>query len=201
MSSLSLSSFSFEDIPTTEVDAAEALYGGLADDLRDLVDVTIRTRVDDDRVARARALVPRGRRRARRRTRRRGPAGIHYNAEGRSWNWGNAVVGVRNAVAPPVRLEWVDDETVRLALSLGRGVRGPAGERPRRASRRCSSTTSWARPRALAHTRVTVTGTLTLRYEQPLPLGPVRMEARIAEVDGRKVTVTAWIAGGRAGRI
>ena len=44
------------------------------------------------------------------------------------------------------------------------------------------------------HTRVTVTGTLTLRYVQPLPLGPVRMEARIAEVDGRKVTVTAWIA-------
>jgi len=31
VSSLSLSSFSFEDIATTEVDAVEALYGGLAD--------------------------------------------------------------------------------------------------------------------------------------------------------------------------
>lgn len=57
MSSLSLSSFSFGDIPTTEVDAAEALYGGLAHHLRDLVDVTIRTRGDEEQVARARALI------------------------------------------------------------------------------------------------------------------------------------------------
>ena len=192
MSSLSLSSFSFEDIPTTEVDAAEALYGRLADDLRDLVDVTIRTRVDEDQVARARALIreatallatdapP-------------GPAGIHFNAEGRSWNWGNAVVGVRNAVAPPVELEWVDDETVRAALSLGAAYEGPPGSVHGGVSAmildHLMGETASAR-----HTRVTVTGTLTLRYVQPLPLGPVRMEARIADVDGRKVTVTAWIA-------
>jgi len=47
VSSLSLSSFSFEDIATTEVDAVEALYGGLADHLRDLVDVTIHTRAQE----------------------------------------------------------------------------------------------------------------------------------------------------------
>lgn len=42
-------------------------------------------------------------------------------------------------------------------------------------------------------TRVTFTGTLTLRYLAPLPLGPVVLSARITEDDGRKVTVAASI--------
>jgi acyl-coenzyme A thioesterase PaaI-like protein len=44
-----------------------------------------------------------------------------------------------------------------------------------------------------AHTRLTVTGTLTLRYVRPLPLGRVRMEARVSEEVERKITVTATI--------
>jgi acyl-coenzyme A thioesterase PaaI-like protein len=197
VSSLSLSSFSFEDIPTAEVDAAEQLYGGLAHHVRDLVDVTIRTRVDEDQVAEAQRLIrqaaallamdapP-------------GPAGIHYNAEGRSWNWGNAVVGVRNAVAPPVALEWQDDGAVRAALTLGASYEGPPGSVHGGVSAmildHLMGETASAR-----HTRVTVTGTLTLRYVQPVPLGPVRMEARIAAEDGRKVTVTGWIAADESG--
>lgn len=192
MSSLSLSSFSFEDIPTAEVDAAEELYGGLAHDVRDLLDVTIRTRVDGSQVARARELVrqaadllaadapPE-------------PAGIHFNAEGRSWNWGNAVVGVRNAVAPPVRLEWQDDGSVRAALTLGAAYEGPPGSVHGGVSAMILDHLMGETASA-AHTRVTVTGTLTLRYVQPLPLGPVRMEARIAREDARKVMVTGWIA-------
>lgn len=192
MPGLSLSSFSFEDVPTSDVDAAEELYGALADDVRNLNDVSIRTRVDAAQVAQARDLV------------RRaaallaadappGPAGIHFNAEGRSWNWGNAVVGVRNAVAPPVRLEWSDDGTVRSTLTLGAAYEGPPGSVHGGVSAmvmdHLMGETASAR-----HTRVTVTGTLTLRYVQPLPLGPVRMEARITDETDRKVTVTGWIA-------
>lgn len=192
MSSLSLSSFSFEDVPTTEIEAAEELYGGLARALRGLVDVAIRSQVDATQVARARELVreatgllaadapP-------------GPAGIHFNAEGRSWNWGNAVVGVRNAVAPPLVLDWQEDGSVCAALTLGAAYEGPPGSVHGGVSAmildHLLGETASAR-----HTRVTVTGTLTLRYVQPLPLGPVRMEARIASEDGRKVTVTGWLA-------
>lgn len=191
MSSLSLSSFSFEDVPTSEIDAAEELYGGLADDVRALVDVTIRTRVDAERVSSARALLrevvallaeeapPE-------------PSGVHFNAEGRSWNWGNAVVGVRNAVAPPVRLEWYDDGSVGAAMTLGTAYEGPpgcvhGGVAAMVLDHLMGETAS------AAHTRVTVTGTLELRYVRPLPLGPVRMRARIAGESGRKVTVKAWI--------
>ncbi|PWN03285.1 thioesterase [Nocardioides silvaticus] len=192
MSSLSLSSFSFEDVPTSEIDAAEALYGALAADVRVLNDVSIRTRVDEARVAQARALVqqaaellaadapP-------------GPAGIHFNGEGRSWNWGNAVVGVRNAVAPPVTLEWGEDGAVRSRLNLGAAYEGPPGSVHGGVSAMVLDHLMGETASA-AHTRVTVTGTLTLRYVNPLPLGPVRMEARITDETDRKVTVTGWIA-------
>lgn len=44
-----------------------------------------------------------------------------------------------------------------------------------------------------AHTRLIVTGTLTLRYERPLPFGKVTMRAQITREDDRKVTVTAHL--------
>ncbi|GAA1934555.1 PaaI family thioesterase [Nocardioides marmoribigeumensis] len=191
MSELSLGSFSFEDVPTEEVEAAEELYGGLAADVRRLVDVTIRSRVDAGRVAEARELVQ-GAADVLARDALDGPAGVHYNAHGRSWNWGNTVVGVRNAFAPPVRLVWGDDDVVRSAVTLGAAYEGPPGSVHGGVSAllldHLMGETASAR-----HTRLTVTGTLTLRYERPIPLGPVRMEARVGKEEGRKVTVEGWI--------
>lgn len=191
MSDLSLSSFVFEDLPTEDVDAAERLWGGLTDDVRRVLDLTIRSRVDAERVAQARALLqqaadllaqdaPAG------------PAGVHYNAHGRSWNWGNTVVGVRNAFAPPVRLDWGDDGVVRAAVDLGAPYEGPPGSVHGGVSALLLDHLMGETASA-AHTRLTVTGTLTLRYVHPLPLGRVRMEARVSEEAGRKVTVTASI--------
>jgi len=167
------------------------MFGELTQDVRDLVDVTIRTRVNGERVSRARALVreaaallaeeatP-------------GPAGVHVNGEGRSWNWGNAVVGVRNAVAPPVRLDWQVDGSTRAALSLGAAYEGPPGCVHGGVSAMLLDH-MMGETASAHHTRLTVTGTLTLRYVQPLALGRVRMAARISGESGRKVTVTGWI--------
>ena len=179
---MTLSSMSFSESPlsTAEVDAAEKLYGDLAGDIRDVLDVVIRTQVGPDRIAAARALVqqatlilsedapPE-------------PAGIHYNAEGRSWNWGNAVVGVRNAIAPPVVLSWSDDETVSAEVDLGVAYEGPPG---------CvhGGVSSLLLDHLMGET-----ATLSLRYVHPLPLGRIRMQARITKEDARKVTVTAHI--------
>lgn len=188
---LSTMSFSESPLTTAEVEAAERLYGQLAQDIREIRDLTIRTRVNADRVAAARALVqqasqilaedapPE-------------PAGIHYNAEGRSWNWGNAVVGVRNAIAPPVVLSWDDDDVVSSELELGVAYEGPPG---------CvhGGVSSLLLDHLMGetasnrHTQLIVTGTLNLRYVHPLPLGRVRMEGRITGISGRKVTVAAHI--------
>jgi acyl-coenzyme A thioesterase PaaI-like protein len=188
---LSSLSFNLSELSTAEVEVSERLYGELAGDIRSVVDVAIRTQVDAERIAAARGLIqqatqilaedapP-------------DPAGIHFNADGRSWNWGNAVVGVRNAIAPPVMLRWDDDGTVRSEVDLGVAYEGPPGCVHGGVSAllldHLMGETASGR-----HTRLIVTGTLTLRYVHPLPLGRIRMEAQITKEDGRKVTVTAQI--------
>ncbi|GAA3512819.1 PaaI family thioesterase [Aeromicrobium panaciterrae] len=191
MTSLSSMSFSESPLSTAAVEAAEALYGELTHDIRGVLDVAIRTRVEESRVAQARQLIqqatqilaedapPE-------------PAGIHYNADGRSWNWGNAVVGVRNAIAPPVVLSWSDDDLVSSDVDLGVAYEGPPG---------CvhGGVSSLLLDHLMGetasnrHTQLIVTGTLTLRYVHPLPLGRVHMEGRITAMSGRKVTVAAHI--------
>lgn len=190
---MTLSSMSFvqSELSTADVEASERLYGELADDIRGLVDVAIRTRVEPERVAAARDLVqqatqilaedapPE-------------PAGIQFNAEGRSWNWGNAVVGVRNAIAPPVILTWEDDGSVRSEVELGVAYEGPPGCVHGGVSALLLDHLMGETASA-AHTRLIVTGTLTLRYLRPLPFGRIHMQAQITREDDRKVTVTAHI--------
>ena len=43
--------------------------------------------------------------------------------------------------------------------------------------------------------KLTMTGTLTLRYRRPLLLGHVALAGRVVSDTGRKVTVTAEISG------
>lgn len=191
MSSLSSLSFELSDESTASIEESERIHGALADDIRGLVDVAIRTRVSPDRVAEARSLVEQAARVLATEADE-GPAGIHFNAEGRSWNWGNAVVGVRNAIAPPVVLRWEADGTVRSDVDLGVAYEGPPGCVHGGVSALVLDHLMGETASA-HHTRLTVTGTLTLRYLRPLPLGRVQMQAQITEEVGRKVTVTAHI--------
>jgi acyl-coenzyme A thioesterase PaaI-like protein len=188
---LSAESFVLSDLSTAEVESSERVHGALADDLRRLVDVAIRTLAEPDRVARVRDLV-REAEELLAEDASPDPAGLKFNAEGRSWNWGNTVVGVRNAMAPPVLLEWGDDGSVRSEVTLGAVYEGPPGCVHGGVSALLLDHLMGETASA-AHTRLTVTGTLTLRYVRPLPLGRVHMEARIAEEDGRKVSVVGHI--------
>lgn len=185
-------SFQLSEQSTAAIEASERIHGALAGDIRDLVDVAIRTRVDPDRVAEASELIRRATQVLSEEAED-GPAGVHFNTEGRSWNWGNAVVGIRNAIAPPVVLQWGDDGIVRSEVDLGVAYEGPPGCVHGGVSALVLDHLMGETASA-AHTRLTVTGTLTLRYERPLPLGRVRMQAQITEEVGRKVTVTAQIS-------
>ena len=123
-----------------------------------------------------------------------GPAGIAHNSTGRSWQWGNAVVGQRNAIAPPMRVVRHDDGSTSARLHLGPQYEGP----PRMVHGGVSAllldhlmgvTASGMR-------KLTMTGTLTLRYRRPLPLGEIVLEGRVASDTGRKVVVEATISAG-----
>ncbi|HKS98732.1 MAG TPA: PaaI family thioesterase [Rugosimonospora sp.] len=193
-----LAGFQFTDLPTAKVDRMESYLGPLADSVRALVDATIRTTVPAAQVRRARVEIEAvtARLRARQLP---GPAGIHVNAEGRSWQWGNAAVGLRNAVAPPLVVRRDEDGVVRGWAVLGAAYEGPPGMVHGGAlalllDHLMGVTASHGR-------RPAVTGTLTLRYRHATPLGLVRLEGRIDRREGVKTIVSAHISDGSASTV
>ena len=180
--------FIHDPTPTAEIERLEAVYGPLADAVRELVDATIRTTAEESvddalaQVRRATLLLQR--------EQLPGPAGVRYNSEGRSWNWGNAVIGIRNAVAPPMRPVH-ESGIVWAEVDLGAAYEGPpglvhGGVTALLLDHLMGETAS-------AHTRTTFTGTLTIRYRRGTPLGPIRLEGRISGEEGRKVFVAATV--------
>ena len=118
--------FIHDETPTDEVDRREKAVSGLADAVRDLVDATIRSTVPDDELAAVQAEVAALAARLRRQQLP-GSAGVRYNSEGRSWNWGNAVVGRGNAVAPPVDIVHDGFGNAHAEMTLGAAYEGPPG--------------------------------------------------------------------------
>lgn len=179
------------DLTTAEVERHEEVYAGLADAVRGLVEATIRTTVPHERIREAEATV-RALTRELQESQLPGPFGIRYNDEGRSWNWGNAAVGIGNAVAPPMELLDRPGGGLRAELVLGAAYEGPPGMVH-------GGVTMLLLDHLMGetgsdgHTRITMTGTLTGRYLRPTPLGPVVVEGWIAREEGRKVFVEATL--------
>ena len=183
--------FQFLDVPDDHFAAHEGVFGELAAEVRRLVELTIRSEVDPDVVRAATARLREVNETLAGRVKD-GPAGVAYNATGRSWNWGNAVVGERNAIAPPLAITHPRPGEARAEVTLGAAYEGPPGMVHGGVSALLLDHLM-GETASNGFTRVTMTGTLTLRYLAPMPLGPVELAARIAEDDGRKVVVTAGI--------
>lgn len=183
--------FEFLDVPDDHFAEHEDAYGELAAEVRRLVELTIRSEVEPDavRAVTARLREVNGTLAGRVKD---GPAGVAFNGTGRSWNWGNAVVGARNAIAPPLAIEHLEPGRARAEVELGAAYEGPPGMVHGGVSALLLDHLM-GETASNGFTRVTFTGTLTLRYLAPLPLGPVVLSARITEDDGRKVTVAASI--------
>lgn len=180
-----------EDLTPEERAAEVALHRPLADAVRGLVDATIRTTVDDDEVravtAEVEALV--ARLRARQLD---GAFGVRYAHDGPPRNHGNAVVGLRNAVAPPLKI--VRDReamTARAEFELGAAYEGPDGLVHGGVSALVLDQV--AGEAASLGGSPGMTGTLTLRYRRGTPLGRLTAEARIDRVEGWKTFVTGHL--------
>ncbi|OLP02903.1 thioesterase [Mycolicibacterium porcinum] len=167
----------------SKTEVPEALYASLTESVRRLVDATIRSRADLDSIVAAKAkidaaadelslsLIP-------------GSFGVQQAVDGQSLAWGNAVIGLRNALAPPLAVHHEPDGRVWADVTLGAAYEGPAGHVH---GGICALLLDHVLG-ATAHKpgRPAVTGTLTLRYEAGTPLGPVHAEARIDRVEGVK---------------
>lgn len=175
----------------TEIEALRATYEPFTESVRRLVDVAIRTNADAATIAAAKEAVDRvvadldasatdG------------PFGVRFSADGQPMAWGNVVIGVRNAVAPPLVVHHEADGSVWTEFELGAAYEGPAGHVHGGV---CAMVLDHVLG-ATAHKpgKPAVTGTLTTRFRRGTRLGcPLRAEAHIDRVEGVKTFVVGGI--------
>ena len=172
-----------ENLTAEEVARLRATYEPLTQSVRELVDATIRTEVDADVVADAKAAIDAAT--ARLRTRQLdGAFGVRFGADGDQMPWGNAVIGVRNPTAPPLVIHKDSTGRVFSEFHLGAAYEGPPGHVHGGVAALIldhvlgEAASSAERPR--------LTGTITLRYLRTTRLGPLRVEASIDRTEGVK---------------
>ena len=115
--------FELDAATPAEVEQERAVYGPFTDTLRELVDLTIRTEVDLDTVREVQRDLEAINERLRARTRE-GSYGVHVGPAG-SRAWGNAVIGLRNAIAPPLEIHHDGVGRAWCDFSLGAAYEGP----------------------------------------------------------------------------
>ncbi|WP_460851311.1 PaaI family thioesterase [Nocardioides montaniterrae] len=184
--------FQPEEFSAEEVARQAGLYGPLAQAVRELVDASLRTTVDGDEILDATADIEAVTTRLRK-EQIDGAFGVRYSPEGRGRAWGNAVIGLRNAVAPPLV---VTCDAAGRAISdfhLGAAYEGPPGLVH-------GGVVSLVLDQMLGQAagaggRPGMTATLTISYRQGTPLGDLRAEAWIDRCDGIKTWAKGHLIG------
>lgn len=183
-----------DDISPEELHRQEELYGPFTQAVRGLVDATIRTTVDDEEIQRAQAEIEAITARLTA-SQIDGSYGVRFGAEGRGRPWGNTVVGLRNPAAPPLVIERDPSQNgdVWSDFHLGAAYEGP----PTLVHGGVSALIldQMLGESAGAGGKPGMTGTLTLRYRQGTPLGPLRAEAWIDRSEGIKTWAKGHIIG------
>ena len=168
----------------------EARYAPLADSVRRLVDVTIRSEVDDETIRAAKALVDQASDLLAARLMP-GAFGVKPTLDGGTVAWGNAAIGLRNAIAPPLVVTHTGD-AVHTDVDLGAAYEGPPGHVHGGV---CALILDHVLG-ATAHQpdRPAFTGTITLRYLRPTRLGRLHAEAHVDRSDGTKTFAVGHIS-------
>jgi acyl-coenzyme A thioesterase PaaI-like protein len=181
-----------DDLDPSEIERQRALYGPLTQSVRDLLDATIRTTVDDEEIRRAQADIEAVVARLRA-SQLDGPYGVRFGAEGRGRPWGNTVVGLRNAAAPPLIVDHDDEGNAWSDFHLGAAYEGPPGLVHGGVSAMILD--QMLGEAAGAGGKPGMTGTLTLRYRRATPLGDLRAEAWIDRSEGVKTWAKGHLVG------
>lgn len=179
-----------ESCTAAEVAAREKVLEPLTGTVRDLIDAVVRTQVSGDELVAVQGelegLVARLRA-----TQLPGSYGVRFDADGGHRTYGNPVVGKANAIAPPLEAHRDDDGGVWAETTLGAAYEGPPGLVHGGISAMLLD--QLLGTAAAAGGRPGMTGTLSLRYRQGTPLGPVRLEAKAEESHGIKTVVRGRI--------
>jgi acyl-coenzyme A thioesterase PaaI-like protein len=181
-----------DEWPTNDFSRLETVYRPLAESVRRLVDISIRTTADPAAIAEAKRKIDSAADELSA-SAQPGPFGVQRGPDGSTIAWGNAVVGLRNPVAPPLVVHREPDGQVWSEFVLGAPYEGPPGHVHGGV---CALILDHVLG-ATAHQplRPAYTGTLILRYLRKTELGrPLRAEAHVERVDGAKTFSTGLIA-------
>jgi uncharacterized protein (TIGR00369 family) len=120
------------------------------------------------------------------------PLGVSFPHPGRPLrnDHGNAVVGVRNAIAPPVATVW-ERERCWAEFALGASYEGPPGYVHGGVCALILDQVLGEGAAAAGYPGMTAG--LTIRFHRPTPLGRLRAEAELLEREGRKAHVNGRI--------
>ncbi|MCV7354990.1 PaaI family thioesterase [Mycolicibacterium fluoranthenivorans] len=183
--------FTLEDLSAEDVERLRTVYRPLTEAVRDLIDATIRSEVDADAVAEAKTQIDAATATLRSRQLD-GPFGVRFTAHGDRMPWGNAVIGLRNPIAPPLSVQRDETGGVFADFELGAPYEGPPGH-----------VHGGVAAMLLDHilgevaspaTSPRLTGTITVRYLRPTPLGRLHAEAGIVRTEGVKTFAAGIIA-------
>jgi acyl-coenzyme A thioesterase PaaI-like protein len=174
------------EMTAEELETERVLYGGLADSVRELADASLRTTVTAEVVAEVHAEIERLTTRLRA-EQIPGSFGVSLSSTGHVRGHGNAVVGLRNPVAPPLRIEKSADGRAWSSFRLGALYEGPPGMVHGGVAALVLD--QLLGEAAAASGSPGMTGTLSLRYEQNTPLGECSGEAWVDRVEGVKTIV------------
>jgi acyl-coenzyme A thioesterase PaaI-like protein len=172
-----------------DTDRLAAIFEPLAQSVRELIDATVRTETDAATVAAAIAEIDSATARLRS-VQFDGPVALQPIAASRR-TWGNAVIGLRNPIAPPLLIKgeigrvWAD-------FHLGAAYEGPPGLVHGGVIALVldhilgEAASDRQRPR--------FTGTISVRYLRGTPLGPLHTEATVVRTEGVKTYAVGHIA-------
>jgi acyl-coenzyme A thioesterase PaaI-like protein len=174
------------EMTAEELEDERAVFGGLADSVRALADASLRTTVSAQVVAEVQAEIERATARLRE-EQVPGAFGVSLSSEGQVRGYGNAVVGLRNPVAPPLVVEKSEDGCAWSSFHLGALYEGPPGMVHGGVAALVLD--QLLGEAAAAGGSPGMTGTLQLRYVQNTPLGDCSGEAWIDRTEGVKTIV------------
>ena len=185
--------FTTEDWSTEEIARLRAIYEPLAESVRELIDATIRSEADADTVAEVKRDIDAAVARLREHQIA-GAFGVRHTTAGESVGWGNAVIGIRNALAPPVLTRRDESGRVVADFHLGAAYEGPPGHVHGGVSALILD--HLLGEAASPDRKPRFTGSITVRYLRATPLGPLRVEAVRTRTEGVKTYCTGHIADG-----
>ena len=183
--------FTCENISVEDLGRLRAIYEPLTQSVRELIDATIRTEVDAETFAAAKAEIDSATARLRS-TQLDGTFGVRYLASGEHMAWGNVVIGTRNPIAPPLIINEDASGKVSCDFELGAAYEGPPGHVHGGVAALVldhvlgEAASDGINPR--------LTGTITLRYVRATRLGRLHAEATTTRVDGVKTFASGHLA-------